>query len=639
MAGLKFLFTTLALVCFMQGLAQPRLVPYRKGEKWGYADRSGKIVINPKYDAAELFVNNLAAVKSNGYWGVITPGGRSFLPVEYDEIFFLNDTLLLIQQYGRRGLISATGRKILDIKYGNIYLDQDVKGMLRVTDVRGFVGFADINGHFLLEPSQFRWINGFQGNYMAEARPGSLRDDEGKKGMVDTTGRVLVPPDHYDVEHLHNGFFKAATALAEQNNSLDRQENYEGYVLLHYAKRLTQDVYSDIWYAGEGTFIVEVKTGYYGERRYGLIDSTGKVILPVEYRSISNYSLGLAAVCEAPPTDDYYFGEDGELELPKDPEGYYIDPHGKVILKGDYLDVEPFLQNGFALVALKEENKEKDEGGREYEATSFRLIDREGRMYFKTFDPFEARYLDYTPGKAAELPWVVKKGKKYFYAFLDGKLLTKDSFDYANVFVDGTAVVGKNHNNNNTLYGLLDKNGRHMTDLKYDGFAYLYKTGSRLLAKVSISREQNGRYIRYNGILNKSGGETVPVLYGDITPFHSESLFASGFAKVSGATYGYSRFHGIIDSTGNLVLPIAYTGVHEMNLADSFVSISQHIDTVNGKITVRFGLFKPWTKQLIPPQFEEYFASFGSKKNNCCKKIRKVRSDQQDGTGSSSIFL
>ena len=38
------------------------LIPYRKGDKWGYADPQRNIVITPKYNEAQWFSEGLAAV-------------------------------------------------------------------------------------------------------------------------------------------------------------------------------------------------------------------------------------------------------------------------------------------------------------------------------------------------------------------------------------------------------------------------------------------------------------------------------------------------------------------------------------------------------------------------------------------------
>ena len=42
--------------------AQERLIPFEKGDKWGYKDGRGKVVIKPRFDFAAPFHEGLAAI-------------------------------------------------------------------------------------------------------------------------------------------------------------------------------------------------------------------------------------------------------------------------------------------------------------------------------------------------------------------------------------------------------------------------------------------------------------------------------------------------------------------------------------------------------------------------------------------------
>ncbi|MGC9000874.1 WG repeat-containing protein, partial [Caldisericum sp.] len=44
------------------------LIPYRKGDKWGFCDRNKKLVIPAVYDGADPFSQGLARVEVNGKW-------------------------------------------------------------------------------------------------------------------------------------------------------------------------------------------------------------------------------------------------------------------------------------------------------------------------------------------------------------------------------------------------------------------------------------------------------------------------------------------------------------------------------------------------------------------------------------------
>ncbi len=63
------------------------LVPYRKGNIWGFCDWRKKIIIPPQYQEVRLFINELAKVKKNEKWGLIDQEGEIFVPIQYDLVF------------------------------------------------------------------------------------------------------------------------------------------------------------------------------------------------------------------------------------------------------------------------------------------------------------------------------------------------------------------------------------------------------------------------------------------------------------------------------------------------------------------------------------------------------------------------
>jgi hypothetical protein len=79
---LHFLFLMIAWAFFsFQVGGQEMLVPFKKGELWGFANRSGKIIIPPKYtDVKHFDSNGLARVERNGYFGKIDSTGNEIIP-------------------------------------------------------------------------------------------------------------------------------------------------------------------------------------------------------------------------------------------------------------------------------------------------------------------------------------------------------------------------------------------------------------------------------------------------------------------------------------------------------------------------------------------------------------------------------
>lgn len=62
---------------------QPAAV--RIGDKWGFVNTSGEIVIEPKYEGAKSFSIGLGAVKENGTWGYINSNGEYRIESQYED--------------------------------------------------------------------------------------------------------------------------------------------------------------------------------------------------------------------------------------------------------------------------------------------------------------------------------------------------------------------------------------------------------------------------------------------------------------------------------------------------------------------------------------------------------------------------
>ncbi|MEO0288538.1 MAG: WG repeat-containing protein [candidate division WOR-3 bacterium] len=120
---LFFVFLLLkALLLLAQNLPeQPELILCRKGDKWGFCDRSKNIVIECKYDAAFAFSEGLAAVKLNGKWGYIDKTGKEVIPTKFDLVRNFSEGFAAFEQNFMWGYIDKKGKIIIPAKYNGTW--------------------------------------------------------------------------------------------------------------------------------------------------------------------------------------------------------------------------------------------------------------------------------------------------------------------------------------------------------------------------------------------------------------------------------------------------------------------------------------------------------------------------------------
>lgn len=59
------------------------LIPYRSGDKWGFATPDKQVVIAPKYNDVDWFSEGLAAAKVGTKWGYINKEGKMVIPAKF----------------------------------------------------------------------------------------------------------------------------------------------------------------------------------------------------------------------------------------------------------------------------------------------------------------------------------------------------------------------------------------------------------------------------------------------------------------------------------------------------------------------------------------------------------------------------
>lgn len=346
--------------------------------------------------------------------------------------------------------------------------------------------------------------------------------------------------------------------------------------------------------------------------KYGLIDTNGNTVLPIEYKSIWNFQEGLARV-------------EKEVYLPKTLENSevidyslvygYIDKNGKIVIPFEYEDAKSFSEG---LASVKKNGK-------------YGFIDKQNNTViafnYKYADSFEdglavayvndkAGYIDKNNkvvipfqfccaqgffgkyaviGRGDHYGIIDKKGKilipqqlesyNFFsenliaikkagkYQFLDGNLkpLTKPIYQEVYNFDNQLILVKKNEK-----YGILDYKLNEILPIKYDSIDY--------------NDAYNGLYpISFNnkiGYIDNQGKIVIPLVYDYAEPFNGR------LAKVS--SNGKTKY---IDQNNKQVIPVF------LDQDDNF-EYSPHKHLIVVKTDGKYGLYDDYGKTLLEPNYQ-----------------------------------
>ncbi|MBQ7132696.1 MAG: WG repeat-containing protein [Oscillospiraceae bacterium] len=70
---------------------EDKIIAFKDGDKWGFVDEEGDVVIDPEYSDAKSFSNGLAAVCIDGKWGFIDMDNNLVIPCQYDDADYFNE--------------------------------------------------------------------------------------------------------------------------------------------------------------------------------------------------------------------------------------------------------------------------------------------------------------------------------------------------------------------------------------------------------------------------------------------------------------------------------------------------------------------------------------------------------------------
>ncbi len=112
-------------------LPEGAIVKFNRKGKWGYRDRKGNVVIQPDYDDAFEFSEDLACVERDGKLGYIDKKGEQVIDFKYDSATSFADGLASVTIGEKSGYIDKHGGEVLPLRFDVATPFEDGRAIVR----------------------------------------------------------------------------------------------------------------------------------------------------------------------------------------------------------------------------------------------------------------------------------------------------------------------------------------------------------------------------------------------------------------------------------------------------------------------------------------------------------------------------
>ena len=289
-----------------------------------------EIFLPEEYDWGFDFIEGICVVVKNGKFGIVNTKFELIIPCEYEHIEALSEDLFKFREGGKWGIINKSRELIAGAEY--LKISYETENLLRIetpvqngSSIESRYGLLDTLGNIIV-PSHCKNITKVE----HENNVFIIPEINGKQGVYDKDGKLIIPfiyssisvhDDYFYCWIYHNSaiyHFNGDHLLYLNDNKFviipseyDYAE-YAGCGLIKVSKAGKWGLINlsgqsiiepgftcidkfDGAFARVGKSLIEQNHTYFGSYRnnkdflYGLVDTSGEVVLPIEYEEIEKW--------------------------------------------------------------------------------------------------------------------------------------------------------------------------------------------------------------------------------------------------------------------------------------------------------------------------------------------------------------
>jgi hypothetical protein len=529
------------------------LIPYRKGDKWGFSTEDKKIVVPPKYDKLWPFYQdeNVTLVILKGKYGMIDRKGNEVVKPVYDEIKWFSESFLMVKLKDKYGLIRRDNfREVVKPKYNNIEplaklgslsfsfyfgvgcVEQGGENFFKVY-IGNKVGLIDTMGKEVV-PVKYEDVEVVLG----EKTLVKFKEKE-KWGIMDLSANVILPAK-YDWVCYNEGkvifavldnkpyAFDTSGKEIQYEFESEKEEQSESYEFQYEVRSEEGDEYSEDY----GDFSIVSRAG-----KKGVVSEDGKVIIPIAYDEIrydkrngiffiaKGNKWGLAnkkGKIFVPLKYDYLTTFCKGLIVVKSNDKFgLMDKTGKIIVypKYDMLGlVEESNDEGYRIITVSEG-----------QSSFYNAFFAENRSLSEWSD----NQIKYVEEYCRDLFLVGKEGYKFGLIDEKGTEVLRTEFDEVAPYED--LILARKGDK----WGIFDIKGKTLLPIKYDWISFKDIKEGREFVRIKENYEV--------GLADRKGNIVIPPKYDDIKTVVGDKVVVQVGAHI-----------GIADINGREILPADY---------------------------------------------------------------------------------
>lgn len=500
-----------------------------------YLDYKSKRISKEYLSISQLRNSNFYVVKSieNYKYGVIDIDGLERLSTKYDDVNYFNDTIVefTVNSEHQKGLINLNnGFQIFDSK--NYQIEKILKDFIIVSnldmkDNKKKLGFLDKSFSWKLSCScdeltlvgnnLFRCYSDRRSEYNLYNSSGiklyqdcgyvsfennySVLRSKKESFIIDENGKIVIRVKRW---YLTNFDEFGIARIKKSNNKvqlINKNSQILNPILLDYFDRFN----------GEGQAIVG-KTNELGIIRFGVIDTSGNVIVPIEFDP---------GITRNKSTSLYQVSKNDKL-------GLFDEKRGKLVLDCIYDRLDIYCEKIFSAridFMLQAFYFFDEESRNLMKVTDFENWDKDGWNCYKIKELNRATYLI---NNSILIDFKNNKIISHVFSMLDrnGMIVTKTAIFDSNlvkIFDTGndyhwteTISVGDNCTyrilKNFNEVGYIDCKGLKITDFHYSNKSEIFINGTAVVEKYKYGQEKGCNL----GVIDLNGLEFIPPIFESI---------------------------------------------------------------------------------------------------------------------------